>query len=1532
MDSHSRSASPRDAPRPQHRPPSPPASPTSLTPPAGYDNRAYQPDDNHNASFASNGNGHAKEPNGDTKTLEAVNLELINMTPKNGKKKDVEVDMNATNPYDEYFVPVNEHKKYMRGEKLYLTADKRGEKGGCKRPLCWTLLGLVVIAIVALIVLAATGVLFASTPKTLEQYNASLSSARAFGGLLHDHEHDHSDHDHSAHDHDHSAHDHSDHDHENDTNDLPHDGQEATTEMAQNDMGTDHQNEHDHPVMNDESGDMYVPRTLEGELTIDNKDFVPALEDPDSEGYREFAENFKEALKNSLFDRNMLENGSDDVSIEIVQIRNGSVIVTYRVHWKPKRNEGTSEDLLTAETLKANLDNYLEQNSRMISVYHIAEDKTPTKPVIDLCKINNNGCEHICEFDESTLEFICLCPRGQIQDPNSPKLCVPLLEENPTMPEDHDHDHQLHLHESAPKAEPEPEPTSEPNSEPKAEPEPEPVSEPKPETKVEVEPISEPKPEPNPEPEPTSEPEPEPKSEPSPEPTSEPETEPKAEPVPEPEPEPEPKAEPEPEPTSEPEPEPKVEPEPIPEQKIEPEMEPTSEPKSEPEPTAEPEAETQSEPKTSEPKAEPGIETLTQIIKTESEMKSFLETTPEPEPKPETESKIELETKPALEMSPEPTTTSKSSQEPEVILSEQTPMPETILYSLNKPETSSEKQENSSNENMSNQEHSMSEIADKMMEISTIQNTSSESNDSLKFDQNIKLVSDTSKTEENLLPVTVIPTYYTESSSASSKKIVDGTMENPESRSKTIQEPIFNLDHMNSEEYTTMEAIINQNDESSNKNMFSVKEVLPNNEYQSGETKEVVTSQPSEIEHQMATEHSNIKNNSENANIFESPLDQESDENDWLQNDKEIVELPNNEGNKKEDMEMKNMQSSQEKEQRASKSFNSFESEVTTEDAQNNIDDENITLDYVKKIYSSLGHDFNSESNVEKEITGSSLPTNHNAMMTNDENKNMMPIEETENDVTDKNDSTIEDEEPNPTTESSKFKFISTYQPATMSSPKDNTRDETHIDKTDLNPENTTENNMNVADENKMITDEKTSDTQRSADASTEREFNNVNILSDDSSQISSKIFTNIMQNSNFESMKDITETSTDSDWLSQPATEANDNIMINKMESSEVKEEENPVNLQEMMNSEIKNDFEPDYLSNFETKSKELNNQDESISGMTNEYEDNKSKEGILSQKHQEDRSLAHEMKDQNTDSNVEMTTVINYIYRQSEKNKLMENLNHEQGIIYATPVSSTDEIFPNAMYNETQENVNDSNGNTDLRVNVYELSSHNDSQSSGRRVVNHHSTEYEDHETEMNPFLPDIENNKVLVKKLQEGNDIELVNVNETQNENVDDHNAHGVLNTTQSSEANIKYNINSNSQESHSTSDSFNEFSGMQDGGHATQTMNSNASPVSSFEDTTESREYLQYKGSRELPETPTFLLDTDDLDSRTAKSHSSNILNYNDNESLRVVPIEGDESQFSKENLQNNLNDISDSRKKSDRRIDLSQGEFVNSNEA
>lgn len=64
-----------------------------------------------------------------------------------------------------------------------------------------------------------------------------------------------------------------------------------------------------------------MPRTVEGELTIDNEEFTPALEDPDSAEYHELVATFSDGLRKALFDRNMLENGNNDVNIEVVKLR-----------------------------------------------------------------------------------------------------------------------------------------------------------------------------------------------------------------------------------------------------------------------------------------------------------------------------------------------------------------------------------------------------------------------------------------------------------------------------------------------------------------------------------------------------------------------------------------------------------------------------------------------------------------------------------------------------------------------------------------------------------------------------------------------------------------------------------------------------------------------------------------------------------------------------------------------------------------------------------------------------------------------------------------------------------------------------------------------------------------------------------------------------------------------------------------------------------------------------------------------------------
>lgn len=64
-----------------------------------------------------------------------------------------------------------------------------------------------------------------------------------------------------------------------------------------------------------------MPKTVEGELRIDNEVFTPALEDPESDEYRDFKANFGDALKHALFNRNSLENGDNEIMVEVVQIR-----------------------------------------------------------------------------------------------------------------------------------------------------------------------------------------------------------------------------------------------------------------------------------------------------------------------------------------------------------------------------------------------------------------------------------------------------------------------------------------------------------------------------------------------------------------------------------------------------------------------------------------------------------------------------------------------------------------------------------------------------------------------------------------------------------------------------------------------------------------------------------------------------------------------------------------------------------------------------------------------------------------------------------------------------------------------------------------------------------------------------------------------------------------------------------------------------------------------------------------------------------
>ncbi|XP_057336958.1 uncharacterized protein LOC130675357 isoform X1 [Microplitis mediator] len=645
---------------------------------------------NNDVSFLNTSVTSAQINDGKKEQIEAVNLELVSMRPYTGNNlqtKGQEACELPSDPYEEYFVPVNEHRKYIRGEKLYVTKDKRTKSSYWRRIACWTF-GLTVLALALVIaILAGTGVILTqeATQPLDNDHQRSLDDVNTAG----------------------------------------------SKEFIKNPPASPPPETSTFPPWQttDESMLKTVPEAVEGSIWLDNLIWNDDLMDAKSRVYRSTAMEIENSLRDMI-----LPVGS----ITIVKVYNitSNGQVMFRIGYPPTP---------TPEMLQESIEKKLRENNNMIGKYHLT--RMNVKRLVDECQYGYLNCSGICKFDYIHAVFSCeedYLSDISLDDDEDPNLTSlgDMVQGRGRIPEhsfeSEDHDHWMHHHyhehigsvteinintvsrpqfestlqtDTEPKSQSEPvaEPTPEPSAEPKPEPESnttfetifelsaepkaesEPIAEPTAEPKVEPEPTAEPKAEPEPIAEPKAEPEPiaEPKAEPEPiaEPKAEPEpiAEPKAEPEPIAEPTAEPKAEPEPtaEPKAEPEPtaEPKAEPEPIAEPTAEPkvEPEPTAEPKAEPEPTAEPTVESEPvvEP-TAEPKAEPTAE---------------LKVKPEPAPEPTAEPKAEPE--PIAEPKAEPEPIAEPTAKPEPIAEptakpEPVPEPEPIAESTDEPKAKPE--------------------------------------------------------------------------------------------------------------------------------------------------------------------------------------------------------------------------------------------------------------------------------------------------------------------------------------------------------------------------------------------------------------------------------------------------------------------------------------------------------------------------------------------------------------------------------------------------------------------------------------------------------------------------------------------------------------------------------------------------------------------------------------------------------------------------------------------------------------------------
>ncbi|XP_037963916.2 protein piccolo isoform X2 [Plutella xylostella] len=1279
------------------------------------------------------------------------------------------------------------------GEKLYVTADKRSDKkGGCRRPLCWTLAALVVAAAVVLVILTATGILFTNSPTPVDQYNSTIGSARALGGitdLLHnhvDHDHDHDHHDH--HDHDHHDHDHHDHNH----------GMEGHVH------GSSEEAEHaDMPSFDVQSN--YVPRTLEGEVKIDNEVYTAPLSDPESEEYRIFKDNFVPALTRILSDS--LETADGTLAVEIVSIRNGSVVVVYRVYWES--NEAPQDEMnVTPETMKATLNEYLARNDRMINVYHISEENLETQRVIDQCTDNKNGCEYGCEFDKTTLDFMCVCPQGKMLFGKNGKKCVNILDvnessrantgfdwqqvhqtsaetnERSTEPgnaypnifgDDHEHkdssSFEEHKHYPDPTAEPKPEPSAEPepSPEPKSEPESsaEPKAEPEPtaELKTEPEPTAEPKAEPEPTAEPKAEPEPqaEPEStaEPKlgPEPADEPkaEPEPAAEPKPEPEPAAEPKAEPEPiaEPKAEPEPtaEPKPEPEPTAEPKAEPEPqaepEPTAEPKSEPEPADEPKAEPEptAEPKTEpEPTAEPKAEP-----EPIAEPKAEPEPTAEPKAEPEPTAEPKAEPEPTAEPKSEPEPTAEPKAEPEPASE-----PEPSVEPKSEPEPSPEPkpERESTSESVPAAEPTADSKTDFELSVEPLAEPkpSSESKPEPEPEPTAEPKNDLDPKFESPSEVSPEPASEPEAEpalSAESEPITEPKQDSSVKPAQEHSEEPKSEPGPSDEPATTTESKVETSVElKQTKPIVEESHESPTDIVRALDHIQKMNSADSDFE---ITQSTNISS-SETPESDKSTVPESSTESQTMSTSttETINSLSESTAYLKPGVVITSQSVSSETD--ISESENSH-SKISENEPFAKLDP---TITYpMTHIMTEQGNageltvlPASTPSN-ESDGANPSLPTNVTTMPLGENESSYDDVSKTQSPSSDGKKSTSEEEVT--------FGLIQTV-PNIKSTTSDPILD-----------------NVSTTDN---------SNSQINIDVKTEKTEIDEKVSHNNGLRQEDARFLKHDENSNVETTtKSSSEEETSFEMINLENTNKNgkDNTNQQTTTTETATTEENFSSISKgTFGDEVKDDFVPDYITNSHVNKQ--TDEEPLLPGLMSDYEiqDLRSKrtksnvtdenstdlenvkttpsiiiDNAMNENSTKTVSNISENTKKNTSTSTEPTTVSEYIYKQANRSP--------------APVWESGDTESDMNVTQTP----------NLNVTIYEVSNHNiensKMNSTGSTVS---STEYEDHETEMNPFLPEVENNKSLVKKLQEGHDIDPSNLNETQNESNDEHNSNNNL----------------------------------------------------------------------------------------------------------------------------------------------------------
>ncbi|XP_059087238.1 uncharacterized protein LOC131883724 isoform X1 [Tigriopus californicus] len=284
---------------------------------------------------------------------EAVNLELVELTPPNKRMNEVDGRHKKAGLPDDHFIAVNEHKKGIRGEKLYVTKDQRGNENSAtnRKRLCIGLILAVLLGAVIIAILVGAGVIDPyPDSQELKEKDIPQNGPRV-GGVI-------------------------DPDAGGDPNDIF--GKPAATPPAKPDSS---------------------PNALEGELRLTNLSWDEQLADKDSDMYKELVAKLEQELKDSLAGSN------SDLNINIVGLQQGSVIIQYRI--SAPNGGATSE--IDPEGLKNKLSD-IQRESRFSDLYEIDPESITLNYLQNECQTLD--CSHACYYNYGANQFECSCPEG----------------------------------------------------------------------------------------------------------------------------------------------------------------------------------------------------------------------------------------------------------------------------------------------------------------------------------------------------------------------------------------------------------------------------------------------------------------------------------------------------------------------------------------------------------------------------------------------------------------------------------------------------------------------------------------------------------------------------------------------------------------------------------------------------------------------------------------------------------------------------------------------------------------------------------------------------------------------------------------------------------------------------------------------------------------------------------------------------------------------------------------------------------------